>query len=89
MPGATIGSVAESINALSVKFDTHIKLEEENQKKTAEMYKLTITGNGVPSLQERVRNLEAWVNGEKRFMWAFGLLLMADIVTRVAQLLGK
>jgi len=89
MPGATIASVAESINALSVKFDTHIKLEEENQKKTAEMYKLTITGNGVPSLQERVRNLEAWVNGEKRFMWAFGLLLMADIVTRVAQLLGK
>lgn len=86
---ATIGSVLDAINELQFDLKTHIALEAENTKKTAEMYKMLVTGNGVPSLQERVRNLENWVGGERRIMWIVITGIAGDLLMRLYEIFSR
>lgn len=86
---ATIASVLEAITELQIDLKTHIALESENTKKTAEMYKMLVTGNGVPSLQERVRNLENWVGGERRIVWIVITGIVGDLLVRLYEVFGR
>ena len=71
------------IGEINAKLDIHIAVDAENGRKTAEMYKVLVTGNGEPSMKERMRGLESWVSGEKKLAWMFALAVVADIATRV------
>lgn len=86
---ATITGVLEAITGLQIDLKTHIALETENHKKTAEMYKMLVTGNGAPSMQEKVRNLESWVGGWRRVMWVVITVGVGDILMRLYEIFGK
>lgn len=47
----------------------HFQSDLERDRKTEDMYKILVTGNGLPSLQDRVRQLERWVDTEKKVLW--------------------
>lgn len=53
--------IEDALVNISNKVDLHIAMDEERGKKTDKMYETLITGNGNPSVLERVRNLETSV----------------------------
>ena len=72
---------------LTSKLDQHIVENEDSGKKVADTYKILVTGNGVPSFQERVRNIETWIKYEKyALILLFGGIL-ADIGMRAWSLI--
>lgn len=52
------GDIFSSLADLQSKLDVHIAAEQERGKKVDEMYKVLVVGNGVPSIKERVNQLE-------------------------------
>ena len=78
-----INKLGDTLLRLDSKLDIHIKDNEESGLKVKDMYKLFVTGNGVPSYQERVRSIENWIRIEK-FVLAISFTTIAtDIVMRV------
>jgi hypothetical protein len=75
--------VTEKLNEISTELKLHIASDAETGRKTAEMYKVLVTGNGVPSLQERTRGIENWIGTEKKIVWFIGAIVAADVVTRL------
>ena len=60
----------------------HITDEGKRNKIVEELYKLLVTGNGVPSFQERVRVLESWVKGVTYFLSAVGIMVLGYLLAR-------
>ena len=60
----------------------HITDEGKRNKIVDELYKLLVTGNGVPSFQERVRVLESWVKGVTYFLSAIGIMILGYLLAR-------
>lgn len=52
------GDIELLIGELQSKLEVHIAAEQERGKKVDEMYKVLVVGNGVPSIKERVNQLE-------------------------------
>lgn len=57
----SIQKLSEMVYILSGKLDIHIMDNTEHGSKVDSMYKLFVTGNGTPSLQERIRILEQFM----------------------------
>lgn len=75
-----------TIQSIGTKLGLHISKDEERDKKTDAMYKILITGNGIPSLPETVRKQGEWIDGQKkrgeeeekrRFEYKKGIILLA------------
>ena len=60
----------------------HITDEKKRNEIVDELYKLLVTGNGVPSFQERVRILESWVKTMTYFISAIVLMIVSYLLTR-------
>ena len=60
----------------------HITDEKKRNEIVDELYKLLVTGNGVPSFQERVRILESWVKTMTYFISAIALMIVSYLLTR-------
>jgi hypothetical protein len=60
----------------------HITDEQKRNKIVDELYKLLVTGNGIPSFQERVRILESWVKTMTYFISAIVLMIVSYLLTR-------
>lgn len=52
------GDIEFLIGELQAKLEVHIAAEQERGKKVDEMYKVLVVGNGIPSIKERVNQLE-------------------------------
>ena len=74
--------IIEKITDIGQKLELHIVADAETGRKTAEMYKVLVTGNGVPSLQDRTRRMEEWIAGEQKIVWTLVLLVISDIAVR-------
>jgi len=75
--------ILSALRDLEKKLDTHITENVELGKKTESMYKLFVTGNGQASFQERLRNNEKWISGEKKYFCIVTGIIIGDIVIRV------
>jgi hypothetical protein len=53
--------VLEQVGVLSGSLSTHIALQKISDEKIGEMYKILVTGNGVPALPEIVRRHQEWI----------------------------
>ena len=80
-----ISKLSDIIHSLASKLDIHISENEESSKKVVDMYKILVTGNGVASFQERVRNLETWARYEKYVL----AILTGGVLTDVGMRLWK
>lgn len=69
-----IASVNTAVNNLQ---DDYRELKTEVEVLT----KLLITGNGVPSLQERMRNLESYTSNQKYWLRVIGAALVVQTIT--------
>jgi len=80
-----ISKLSDLIHNLASKLDLHISENEESSKKVVDMYKILVTGNGVASFQERVRNLETWARYEKYVL----AILTGGVLTDIGMRLWK
>jgi hypothetical protein len=61
MPPSITQQVFDKLALLKETLELHVVHDEANVEKVAAMYKILVTGNGVPSLPETVRVHEAWM----------------------------
>ena len=54
-----------TLQGIGAALSIHIAQDAEKGQKIDDMYKIIVTGNGVPALPEIVRNHEGWINGQK------------------------
>jgi hypothetical protein len=60
-----VGELYGSMSEFQRTITEHLALDKENCRKIDSMYKLLITGNGVPSFSETLRNHDTWIEGRK------------------------
>jgi hypothetical protein len=54
-----------TLQSIGTKLAVHIAGDEERDEKTDAMYKIIVTGNGVPALPEVVRGHDEWIKKQK------------------------
>jgi len=81
------GQILEQIRDLTSQLEIHLADEKKRSEIVDSIYKLFVTGNGVPSFQEKVRTLEGWVDGIKKMLMAGGLIILGYILTRLKEVL--
>ena len=69
-----------AINKLGHTVDLHVQKDADRDLKTNKMYEILVTGNGKPSMEQRVSAIEDWISGERKFLW---ILISTIIVTMV------
>lgn len=65
----------------------HDEWEHERDKKIDSVYKVIITGDGEPSLLERVRNLERYFKAASAILCAIGFGLITAVLTGHIQII--
>jgi hypothetical protein len=81
--GSDIIELMKVITDMRHELEKHIIADGQSIEKTDAMYKVLVTGNGIPSLQERVRELEKWMASERKVVLFVGAIVAADVVARV------
>jgi hypothetical protein len=75
-----------TIQSIGTTLKLHISKDEERDKKTDAMFKIIVTGNGVPALPEVVRGHTKWIEDQtkkseeeekRRFEYKKGIILLA------------
>lgn len=57
--------IFDRLTTLATAFELHISADKQICDKVNAMYKIIVTGNGIPSLPETVRIHDAWMNERK------------------------
>lgn len=68
--------ILDSLTEIRHSIDLHVQKDTDRDKKTDRMYEILVTGNGKPSMEVRVSKIEAWIEGERKFLW----ILLTTIV---------
>lgn len=66
----------------------HVSKDDERDKKVDKMYEIIVTGNGNPSLQERVRTLEQFRANILKLTWTVLTPLLLAIGAGIVYLIG-
>lgn len=80
-------AIALALAEISNKLDVHIAKMDETQRKADLVYKTVITGNGIPSLAERVRQMEARNQFIDKIGWLLGSAVVLDVGMRLWQMI--
>lgn len=85
--GNSLLDVINAINGIGNKLDVHIAKMDETQRKTDHLYKMVVTGNGIPSIMEDVRNLKKRNETADWIVRIIGGAVLADLGVKLWQIL--